>query len=102
MPLPTVLQRSLSNCRAFTPPGPFPCLKYRLSLSLSEGGRLQQEMAYVEEKLGVGAGATPEMLIQTPLRPDAAGADVLSSEALLAHLDVLTAAAKVTVEMDDV
>ena len=59
-------------------------------------------MAYVEDKLGVGAGATPEMLIQTPLRPDAVGANVLSSEALIAHLDVLTAATKVTVEMDDV
>ena len=27
------------------------------------------------------------MLIQTPLRPDAVGANVLSSEALIAHLD---------------
>ena len=56
----------------------------------------------MEDNLGVGAGATSEMLIQTPARPDAVGANVLSSEALLAHLDVLTAATKVVVEMDDV
>lgn len=81
----------------------FPQSKTSLSsLSLAEGGRLQKEIAYVEDNLGVGAGATSEMLIQTPLRPDAVGANVLSSEALIAHLDVLTAATKVAVEMDDV
>ena len=46
----------------------------------------------MEDNLGVGAGATSEMLIQTPLRPDAVGANVLSSEALIAHLDEAHAA----------
>ncbi len=62
---------------------------------------MERELNYVEEQLGSGAGATMEMLIQTPA--DINGlSNVLTSDALLAHLDVLTAATRVVVEMDDV
>ena len=57
----------------------------------SEGGRLQKELSYVEETLGVGAGATNELIIQTPSEDDGYSfgngrnklSTVLSSEALL-------------------
>ncbi len=65
---------------------------------LSEGGRLEKELRYVRDHLGEGAGATSQMVIQTPRR---GGASVLSPEAMLEHLDVIRAAAKVVVETDD-
>ena len=55
----------------------------------------------MEKNLGAGAGATNEMLIQTP-RDEAGSSSVLTPDALLAHLDVLKAAAGVVVERDDV
>eukprot|EP00095_Tigriopus_kingsejongensis_P000792 maker-scaffold67_size430214-snap-gene-3.36 protein:Tk00792 transcript:maker-scaffold67_size430214-snap-gene-3.36-mRNA-1 annotation:"patched 1 " len=68
---------------------------------MEEGGRLQREMQYVEAHLGQGAGATSEMIIQTPLE-DSGTASILTSEALLSHLEVLRSATKVVVEHDDV
>ena len=65
---------------------------------VSEGGRLQEELKYVESKLGRGAGSTSELIIQTP-RDDGS---ILTPEALLAHLDVIKAASKVVVEKHDV
>ena len=72
---------------------------------------MQKELRYVEDTLGAGAGATNELIIQTPSEE----ADeynfgngrnklstVLSSEALLLHLEVLRNASKVVVEKDDV
>lgn len=60
----------------------------------------------MEDKLGVGAGATSEMVIQTPAGEAAASAlasaSVLSADALLEHLRVLRAATRVVVEKDDV
>lgn len=56
----------------------------------------------MEEHLGVGAGATNEMVIQTPAEATADDfSNVLTSEALLAHLDILHAASRVVVEKDD-
>ena len=77
---------------------------------LTEGGRLQRELTYVEDTLGPGAGATNELIIQTPSDDYEYGfgsagtklSTVLSSEALLLHLDVLRNASKVVVEIDDV
>lgn len=66
-----------------------------------EGGRLQKELQYVEAHLGKGAGATSEMIIQTPIE-DSGTASILTSEALLSHLDVLQAATRVVVDHEDV
>ena len=66
-------------------------------LWVEEGGRLDQELKYVEETLGGGSGGINQMVIQT-------GEDValLTPESLLHHLDVLKAATRVTVEIGDV
>ena len=62
---------------------------------------MQKELEYVDSTLGVGSGATNELVIQTPsLEYDAAS--ILTTEALLAHLDVIKAASKVVVEKEDV
>ena len=72
------------------------------NLCISEGGRLQDELRYVEEKLGSGAGATNEMLIQTPAVDEGGSSSVLTAEALLSHMDVLRSASRVVVEKEDV
>ena len=74
-----------------------PCL-----FIFSEGGRLQQELEYVEKTLGVGAGATNELIIQTPRRQTNSAGSILTPDALLAHLDVIKAASQVVVEKEDV
>ena len=51
----------------------------------SEGGRLEKELRYVSETLGVGAGATHQLIIQTPSE-DSRHASILTSDALLTHL----------------
>ncbi len=56
-------------------------------------------MKYVSKHLGEGAGATSQMLIQTP--DDLDFGTVLTPEAMLAHLDVLKTASKIVVEVDD-
>lgn len=61
---------------------------------------MEREIGYVEQQLGPGAGATSEMIIQTPV-DDGGSASVLTSEALLAHLRILKAATRVVVEKDD-
>ena len=66
-------------------------------LWVEEGGRLDRELAYVEETLGKGSGGINQMVIQTG--EDAA---LLTPDSLLHHLDVLKSATRVTVEMDDV
>ena len=81
-----------------------------LSFCIAEGGRLQRELKYVEESLGLGAGATNELIIQTPSQEEESFfgkegnklSTVLSSEALLLHLEVLRNASRVVVEKDDV
>ena len=64
----------------------------------------------MEDTLGAGAGATNELIIQTPSEYKEYGfgntknslSTVLSSEALLLHLEVLKNASKVVVEKEDV
>lgn len=73
---------------------------YAFLAFFAEGGRLQKELEYVENTLGIGAGATNELIIQTP-KEDAIGS-VLTTESLLTHLEVIKAAARVVVEKDDV
>ena len=65
-------------------------------LWVEEGGRLDKELRYVEETLGKDYGGINQMLIQT-----AEDGNMLTSESLLQHLDVLKKATRVRVEMDD-
>ena len=67
-------------------------------LWVEEGGRLDRELAYVEETLGPGSGGINQMLIQT----GEGSSNLLTPESLLTHLQVLKKATRVTVEMDDV
>ena len=67
-------------------------------LWVEEGGRLDRELAYVEETLGPGSGGINQMLIQT----GEGSSNLLTPESLLMHLQVLKKATRVTVEMDDV
>ena len=71
------------------------------SFLCTEGGQLQQELKYVEEKLGYGAGSTSEMIIQTPI-DDSGLSSVLTPDSLLTHLDIIKRASQVVVERDDV
>ena len=68
---------------------------------LSEGGRLNEELSYVEKTLGRGAGATSEMVIQTPAN-EAGSSSVATADALLTHLEVIKKASKVVVERNEV
>ena len=63
---------------------------------MEEGGRLDQELRYVEDTLGKDYGGINQMLIQT-----AEDGNLLTSESLIQHLDVLKKATRVRVEMDD-
>lgn len=67
---------------------------------ISEGGRLEKELEYISKTLGDGSGATNQLLIQTPVE-DGRFSTVLSSEALLTHLEVMKSATRVFVEVDD-
>jgi len=66
-------------------------------LWVEEGGRLDRELAYVDEQLGLGAGGINQMVIQT-----STDKNLLTSDSLLNHLRILKAAARVVVETDDV
>ena len=66
--------------------------------SLPEGGRLQQELEYVENTLGNGAGSTKQILIQTSKTP---GLNILNAPSLLTHLEILKSAIDVTVDLND-
>lgn len=68
-------------------------------LWVEAGGRLEKELEYVEASLGIGAGATNEMIIQTP---NQGFSSILTPDALLTHLEVLKTASKVMVERNDV
>ena len=65
-------------------------------LWVEAGGRLDQELSYVEKTLGKDYGGINQMLIQT-----SEDGNMLTSDSLLAHLDVLKDATRVKVRMDD-
>ena len=65
-------------------------------LWVEAGGRLDQELSYVEKTLGRDYGGINQMLIQT-----GEDSNLLTTESLLNHLDVLKDATRVHVEMDD-
>lgn len=89
----------------FRQTNPHPSIYSLLNLHLlpllnpPDGGRLQQELQYVEETLGKGAGSTKQLLIQTA--KEGPGVSLLNSEALLTHLAVLQASVDVTVDLYD-
>ena len=61
-----------------------------------EGGRLDREMEYIESTLGEGAGGINQMFLQT-----SEAGKMLTSDAMLNHLEVLLRATRVTVSKDD-
>lgn len=58
------------------------------------GGRVNQELKYTRQKIGEEAMFNPQLMIQTP-RED--GANVLTVEALLQHLESAIRASRVHV-----
>ncbi|XP_043528023.1 protein patched-like [Frieseomelitta varia] len=64
-----------------------------------EGGRLQKELSYTSETLGVAASSTHQLVIQTPRDP---GANILHAAALKEHLAILKAATQVTIHLFDI
>jgi hypothetical protein len=81
----------------------FCCRQDRIEkLWVEAGGRLDNELSYVEETLGSGAGGVNQMLIQTAGGDDSGEGLLLTPDALLRHLEVLRRATRVTVQRDDV
>ena len=77
------------------------CSKFQIKTLLSDGGRVEREKMYVDDMLGFGAGATNAMLNQSPSPEKGAGAaSILTSKALLLHLEIMKRASKVVVEKD--
>lgn len=64
-------------------------------LFVLEGGRLEEELAYTREKLGVGSGTTSEIVIQTPK----IGNSILTTDSLQLHLQALLKVTQIRVEM---
>ncbi|XP_062064532.1 protein patched homolog 1 isoform X1 [Lepus europaeus] len=60
------------------------------------GGRVSRELNYTRQKIGEEAMFNPQLMIQTPKEE---GADVLTTEALLQHLDSALQASRVHVYM---
>ncbi|CAG0881976.1 unnamed protein product [Cyprideis torosa] len=67
-------------------------------LWVQEGGRLEEELDYAKVELGEGAGSVNQLVIQTPEDPDV---NILYPQALLDHLDILSAATRVSVDVYD-
>lgn len=68
-------------------------------LWVEEGGRLEKELRYTYRALGEASGSTHQLVIQTPKE---AQASLLHPGALLAHLEVIKAAASVTIHLFDI
>lgn len=66
----------------------YPCLPV--------GGRVSRELNYTRQKIGEEAMFNPQLMIQTPKEE---GANVLTTEALLQHLDSALQASRVHVYM---
>ncbi|GBO05022.1 Protein patched, partial [Araneus ventricosus] len=69
------------------------------SCHLSAGGRLEEELTYTRENHGEGVGSRDLMITHTLKEK---GANVLHSDTLLAHQQVLKAAVDVSVEVFDI
>lgn len=64
------------------------------TLLLPVGGRVNQELKYTRQKIGEEAMFNPQLMIQTPREE---GANVLTVEALLQHLESAIRASRVHV-----
>lgn len=65
-------------------------------LCFSAGSRVTAELRYTREKQGEDAVFTSQMLIQTPKEE---GANILTQEALLVHMDAALSASEVKVSL---
>lgn len=69
-------------------------------LWIQEGGRLENELSYTQRYLGEKESTTHQLFIQTPRQGGRNAQDtVLTTDALLTHLEVLRQATAVTVQM---
>ncbi|XP_068677045.1 protein patched homolog 1-like isoform X1 [Montipora foliosa] len=68
------------------------------NLWIEVGGRLERELEYTKKSLGEGYGGTNELLIQTP---NMEGTNILTVKAMKQHLEALTAASNVSVDIFD-
>ncbi|CAG5106236.1 Similar to Ptch1: Protein patched homolog 1 (Mus musculus) [Cotesia congregata] len=68
-------------------------------LWIQEGGTLERELNYAEDWLGESAPQTHQLIIQMPKH---SGANVLNPQALKEHLNIISQAMQVTVEMFEV
>lgn len=64
----------------------------------SEGGRLEEELKYTNDIVGIGSGTTAELIIQTPNKE---GANVLGVKSLQLHLQTLMKVTNIEVDMFD-
>ena len=64
--------------------------------SLTVGGRLEKEIEYTKKSIGEGYGATSELLIQTP---NMEGTNILKVKEMKQHLEALTVATNISVEI---
>ena len=65
-------------------------------LCIAEGGRLEKELQYTKDTVGVGSGSTSELVIQTPK----IGSNLLNVESLSLHLQAVLEASKINVVID--
>lgn len=70
-----------------------------LSNWIQRSGRIQTELNFVDTHLGEGAGSSGELILQTPLEPQA---NALRPEALVVHLEALATATQVTVDLFEI
>ena len=61
----------------------------------AEGGRLEQELKYTEEKLGASSELVNQIVIQTPV----SGNNVLTQESFIQHRDAIVRASDIVVNM---
>ncbi|XP_074612004.1 protein patched homolog 1-like isoform X2 [Acropora palmata] len=66
------------------------------NLWIEVGGRLEKEIEYTKKSIGEGYGATSELLIQTP---NMEGTNILKVKEMKQHLEALTVATNISVEI---
>nr|KAI8754123.1 protein patched-like protein 1-like [Biomphalaria glabrata] len=65
-------------------------------LWVEEGGRLEKELQYMKDTIGVGSGTSYELIIQSPKK----GVSLLNMESVLFHYQAVQAATKIKVDID--
>ena len=72
------------------------CVCFSPCFSPLAGSRVSQELRYTKEKQGEESEFTSQMLIQTPKEE---GANILTQDALLVHVEAALSASKVQVSL---